>query len=185
MGFMKWGNKMVLYRRNRVEGGTYFFTVTLQNRKSSVLVDWIDELRECVRSVLREIPFHIDAWVVLPEHLHTVWTLPPGDDDYSNRWKLIKGRFTRRLVKAGLPISKNERGEYDLWQGRFWEHTIYDEADYARHIDYIHYNPVKHGWVKRVSDWPYSTLHQYVEKGIYPADWGNTYSEPSNDYGEP
>lgn len=166
-------------------GGTYFFTVTLRNRKSSVLVDWIDELRECVRDMLREKPFHIDAWVVLPEHLHTVWTLPPGDDDYSTRWKLIKSRFTRRLIKAGLPIDQNERGEYNLWQGRFWEHTIYDETDYANHIDYIHYNPVKHGWVKRVSDWPYSTFHRYVEKGIYPADWGNAISESPNHYGEP
>ena len=176
---------MVIYRRNRVAGGTYFFTVTLRNRKSSVLVDWIDDFRDCVRDVLREKPFQIDAWVVLPEHLHAIWTLPTDDDNYSERWKLIKGRFTRRLLKAGLPIKKNQRGEYDLWQGRFWEHTIRDETDFAHHVDYIHYNPVKHNWVERVRDWPYSTFHRYVEAGIYPANWGEDFVEPVDDHGEP
>lgn len=175
---------MVLYRRNRVPGGTYFFTVTLWNRRSSLLVDRIDDLRESVRHVLREKPFRIDAWVVLPEHLHAVLTLPPGDDDYSGRWKFIKGRFTHRLVAAGLPIAKNKRGEYALWQGRFWEHTIRDEADFAHHVDYVHYNPVKHGWVRRVRDWPYSTFHRDVAAGICPADWGGDISESPGDYGE-
>ena len=176
---------MVLYRRHRVAGGTYFFTVTLKNRTLSLLVDHIDALRESVRCARQRKPFRIDAWVVLPEHLHALWTLPPDDDDYSGRWKLIKGRFSHLLAKAGAPIGKNPRREYDLWQSRFWEHTIRDETDFARHADYIHYNPVKHGWVKRAGDWPYSTFHRYVEAGIYPAGWGQGTSPSSNDdYGE-
>ena len=172
---------MVLYRRHRVPGGTYFFTVALRNRKWSLLVDRIDDLRQSVRYALRKKPFDIDAWVVLPEHLHTIWTLPPHDDDYSGRWKLIKGRFTHLLVKAGLGTTKNDRGEYDVWQGRFWEHTVRDETDFARHVDYLHYNPVKHGWVERVRDWPYSTFHRFVEAGIYPVSWGEGISEGSDD----
>jgi putative transposase len=162
---------MVLYRRNRVHGGTYFFTVTLRNRSLTLLVDWIDELRESVRETRREKPFHIDAWVVLPEHLHAVWTLPPGDDDYSNRWKCIKARFTHRLVMAGLPLARNSRNEYDLWQRRFWEHTLRDDSDFARHVDYIHFNPVKHGLVTHVKDWPHSTFHRWVKAGHYNENW--------------
>jgi putative transposase len=175
---------MVLYRRNRIPGGTYFFTVTLRNRNLSLLVDWIGDLRESVRETLREKPFRIDAWVVLPEHLHAVLTLPPGDSDYSGRWKRIKGRFTHRLVAAGLPIAKNERNEYGLWQRRFWEHTIRDESDFARHVDYVHYNPVKHGLVEQVKDWPYSTFHRYVESGIYPVDWAEAVVQHESEYGE-
>jgi putative transposase len=175
---------MVLYRRNRVAGGTYFFTVTLRNRRLSLLVNRIDDLRESVWYVLQRKPFRIDAWVVLPEHLHAVWTLPPGDHDYSRRWKMIKGRFSRQLVKAGIPIEKNSRGEYDLWQGRFWEHTIRDESDFSHHVDYIHYNPVKHGLTKQVRDWPYSTFHRYVETGIYSLDWDGGALEWYSDYGE-
>ena len=175
---------MVLYRRNRVEGGSYFFTATLQNRKSSLLVDKIDVLRAAVREVLREHAFQIDAWVVLPEHLHAVWTLPPGDAAYSYRWQQIKGKFTHQLVKAGMPIRKNHRGEYDLWQGRFWEHTIRDEADFSHHIDYVHYNPIKHGWVEKLTDWPYSTFHRYVKSGDYAPDWGSGMANLEDDYGE-
>ncbi len=173
-----------MYRRNRIPGGTYFFTVTLRNRNLSLLVDWIGDLRESVRETLREKPFRIDAWVVLPEHLHAVLTLPPGDSDYSGRWKRIKGRFTHRLVAAGLPIAKNERNEYGLWQRRFWEHTIRDESDFARHVDYVHYNPVKHGLVEQVKDWPYSTFHRYVESGIYPVDWAEAVVQHESEYGE-
>ena len=176
---------MVLYRRNRVAGGTYFFTVTLQDRNSSMLVDNIDALRTAVREVLREQAFRIDAWVVLPEHLHAVWTLPPDDAAYSERWKQIKGGFTHQLVKAGMSIRKNHRGEYDLWQGRFWEHTIGDEADFSHHMDYVHYNPVKHGWVEKPIDWPYSTFHRYVNSGVYASDWGSGMANLQDDYGEP
>ena len=160
------------YRRYRVPGGTYFFTVNLLERRLDTLVRHIDELREAVRLTREERPFHIDAWVVLPDHLHCVWTLPPGDDDFSNRWKAIKIRFVRTLPRnerrTAVRVAKGERG---IWQRRFWEHFIRNEADYAAHVDYCHLNPLKHGHVKRVADWPYSTFHRYVERGIYHLDW--------------
>lgn len=114
----------------------------------------------------------IDAWVVLPDPMHCVWTLPPGDDDFSNRWKAIKIRFVQALPRTErrsvVRIAKGERG---VWQRRFWEHVIRDEVDYARHVDYVHWNPIKHGLVQRLADWPYSSFHRYVESGIYPPDW--------------
>ena len=162
---------MVLYRRNRVAGGTYFFTVTLRDRKSTLLVDRIGHLRAAFRTAKRAHPFRIDALVVLPEHLHTIWTLPPEDDDYSGRWRAIKALFARSLAANGRRMERNSKGEYDLWQRRFWEHTIRDGDDLRRHVEYIHFNPVKHGHVARVSDWPYSTFHRYVRLGVYPLDW--------------
>ena len=162
---------MVLYRRNRVAGGAYFFTVTLRDRTCALLVEQIDHLREAFRETKRAHPFHIEAMVVLPEHLHAIWTLPSGDDDYSGRWRAIKARFTRLLAESGVDIQRNLKGEYNLWQRRFWEHTLRDEADLRRHIEYIHFNPVKHGWAKRVRDWPHSTFHRYVRAGVYPLDW--------------
>lgn len=163
---------MVLYRRNRVAGGTYFFTVTLRDRRARTLIEYIEPLRHAVRETRRRRPFEIEAMVVLPEHLHAMWTLPPGDDDYSGRWKSVKSLFTRGLKKAGVKVEKNARGEHGLWQRRYWEHTIRDEDDFRRHVDYIHFNPLKHGWVTRVRDWPYSTFHKFVDRGIYPVDWG-------------
>ena len=160
------------YRRFRVLGGTYFFTVNLLERKGDLLVRHIADLREAVRKTKRERPFHIDAWVVLPDHMHTVWTLPPGDDDFSNRWKAIKIRFVQKLPRterrSKVRVAKGERG---VWQRRFWEHAIRDERDYAAHVDYCHINPVKHGYAKQVADWPYSSFHRYVKDGIYTADW--------------
>ncbi len=175
---------MVLYRRNRVAGGTYFFTVNLNNRKSTLLVDHIDDLRESVRFVLREKPFQIDAWVVLPEHIHAIWTLPDDDNNYSIRWGRIKGRFSHQLAKAGLIAHQKDRKGYDVWLPRFWEHTICDEVDFAHHVDYIHYNPVKHGWVRRVQEWPYSTFRRYVDAGIYSLSWAGDGIELNDDYGE-
>ena len=175
---------MVFYRRNRVAGGTYFFTVNLSNRKSTLLVDHIDDLRESVRFVLREKPFQIDAWVVLPEHIHAIWTLPDDDNNYSIRWGRIKGRFSHQLAKAGLIGHQNDRKGYDVWQPRFWEHTIRDEVDFAHHVDYVHYNPVKHGWVRRVQEWPYSTFRRYVDAGIYSLSWAGDGIELNDDYGE-
>ncbi|WP_260295628.1 REP-associated tyrosine transposase [Sedimenticola hydrogenitrophicus] len=172
---------MVQYRRNRVPGGTYFFTVTLRDRHSKAMIEHIDALRTAFRETLRERPFEIDAMVVLPEHLHTVWTLPQEDDDYAGRWRSIKSRFTRSLVKAGAEMSQNTKGEYDLWQRRFWEHTIQGDEDLSRHVDYIHFNPVKHGWTTRVQDWPYSTFHQHVQRGLYPPDW--SIPDPVNNEG--
>jgi putative transposase len=160
------------YRRKRIPGGTYFFTVNLLDRKSSLLIDHIAELREAVRIVRDKQPFHIDAWVVLPDHMHAIWTLPPGDDQYSNRWRAIKKAFSKAIPKteyrSAIRIKRNERG---VWQRRFWEHTITNDADYEAHMDYIHYNPVKHAWVQSVKEWPYSSFHRLVKMGIYPIDW--------------
>jgi putative transposase len=120
---------MVLYRRNRVAGGTYFFTVTLRDRSSDVLVRHVELLRNAFRAVRTERPFAIDAIVILPDHLHAVWTLPEGDADYSGRWRAIKSYFTRDLRLSDMPLTADNRGEYRLWQ-RFWEHTIRDDADF-------------------------------------------------------
>ncbi len=162
---------MVNYRRNLVPGGTYFFTVTLRDRSSRLLARHIDSLRAAFREVKRKRPFYIDAIVILPEHLHIIWTLPEGDADYPGRWRAIKSAFTHAVAKSGVTVARNEKGEYALWQRRYWEHTIADEDDFRRHVDYIHFNPVKHGWVKQVTDWPYSSLHRYVKQGILPPDW--------------
>lgn len=160
------------YRRNRVAGGTYFFTVNLLNREAKLLVENIKALREAVRKVRAQRPFHIDAWVVLPEHMHCVWTLPGGDDDYSSRWRAIKIAFAKALPKTERVSAVRERkGERGIWQRRFWEHTIRDDKDYAAHVDYVHINPFKHGLVAHVKDWPYSSFHRFVAVGIYPLDW--------------
>jgi putative transposase len=173
------------YRRYRVPGGTYFFTVNLLERRQDTLVRHIDVLREAVRKTRRERPFHIDAWVVLPDHMHCVWTLPPGDDDFSNRWKSIKIRFVQAIPRterrSSVRISKGERG---IWQRRFWEHVIRDEADYEHHVNYVHWNPVKHGLAKTVADWPYSTFHRYVREGILPTDWIGEVGDENIGFGE-
>ena len=160
------------YRRNRVPGGTYFFTVNLLDRRSRLLVTQIAELREAVREVRAKRPFHIDGWVVLPEHMHCIWTLPQGDDDYPARWKAIKTAFAKRIPKietiSATRLARKERG---IWQRRYWEHTIRDALDYSRHMDYLHINPVKHGLVERVTDWPYSSFHKLAAAGVYAANW--------------
>ncbi len=162
---------MVQYRRSRVAGGTFFFTVNLRDRTCTLLVDHAGQLREIVRDVRKQLPFTIDAMVILPDHWHAVWTLPPHDAAYARRIRLIKARFTRYLVRAGERIEKDRRGEYHLWQKRFWEHTIRDDADFESHLNYVHFNPVKHGHVDHVRDWPYSTFHRYVQRGLLPANW--------------
>lgn len=147
------------YRRHYLPGGTWFFTVNLQNRRSDLLTRHIDTLRMATQCVKRTKPFLINAWVILPEHMHCIWTLPENDTDYSGRWRDIKKTFTRTLGMSGI------------WQPRFWEHTIRDENDLRRHTDYIHINPLKHGYVRRVKEWPYSTFHRDVREGLYPEDW--------------
>ena len=175
---------MVHYRRTIVPGGTFFFTVTLVDRRSAALVDNIAGLRRAFRVTRGERPFTIKAIVVLPDHLHAIMTLPDEDSDFSGRWRRIKSLFTRYVVASGMTVTRNQRGEYALWQRRFWEHTIRDERDLRRHIDYIHYNPVKHGLVSTVSEWPYSSFHRYVRLGFLPLDWGGTVDETSAGYGE-
>ena len=161
------------YLRAFIPGGTWFFTVNLlQRHGNDLLVREIDLLRATVRNVRSHHPFRIDAWVVLPDHLHCVWTLPPGDSDFSTRWRLLNSGFSRALPKTErLSDVRSNAGERGIWQRHYWEHFISSDADFERHVDYVHVNPLKHGWVKRVSDWPYSTFHRYVEKGIYPPDW--------------
>ena len=161
------------YRRLYHLGGTYFFTVNLLQRSGNeVLTRHIEQLRDAVRVVRKAHPFQIDSWVVLPDHLHCVIQLPEDDSDFTLRWRLIKSRFSKSLPQTERRSAvRMRRGERGIWQRRFWEHLIRDEVDYAAHMDYVHFNPVKHGLVKRVIDWPYSTFHRLVDKGIYPADW--------------
>jgi len=166
---------MVNYRRNFVPGGSYFFIVTLRMRNSQQLVESIDLLRLAFRKTQEAKPFKIEAIVVLPEHLHSIWTLPPNDSDYPGRWKSIKSIFTRELEKSGVVVEKRKDGSALIWQRRYWEHTIRDVDDLYRHIDYIHFNQVKHGLVERVKDWPYSSFHRYVRQGLLSPDWaGNS-----------
>ncbi len=162
---------MVMYRRNRVAGATYFFTVNLRDRKSTLLLEHATAFREIVRGVKQHLPFTLDAMVVMPNHWHAVWTLPIDDDNYASRLRLVKARFTKHLVKQGISIAQDERGEYELWQRRFWEHTVRDDRDFEAHVNYIHINPVKHGYVTRATDWEHSTIHAYVERGLVPVDW--------------
>jgi putative transposase len=175
---------MVRYRRNFVPGGTFFFTVTLADRRSSLLIDHISELRAAFRAGRRERPFTIDAIVILPDHLHAILTLPQGDADFSARWRRIKGHFSSRMIVLGEFSKRHANEDFALWQRRFWEHTIRDENDFARHVDYIHFNPVKHGLVSRVHDWSHSSFHQYVRQGLLPADWAGDVDESGLKFGE-
>jgi putative transposase len=180
------------YRRNYVAGGTCFFTVNLLNRDKSLLVDYIVELREAVQFVKERRPFYIHAWVVLPDHMHAVWTLPDGGFDYSARWWEIKKQFSKSLaLNEARSVVRKQSGERGIWQRRFWEHTIKDERDYRHHIDYVHVNPFKHGLVERVVDWPFSSFHRAVKQGIYDASWCGVKNDSSElptqgdvDYGE-
>ena len=160
------------YRRHRVPGGTYFFTLALANRRSNLLVREIAALRAAVVRTRLLYPFQIDAWVMLPEHMHAVWTLLDGDAGYSLRWTLIK-RWFSAAIPAGETRSESRaaKGERGIWQRRFWEHSVRDPDDCARHVDYVHFNPVKHGLVARPIDWPHSSFRRAVEWGHYPADW--------------
>lgn len=177
---------MTEYRRNRLPGGHYFFTVNLADRRSSALTANIALLRQAVTAVQRAMPFRTIAIAVLPDHLHCIWALPDGDADYPTRWKKIKAAFSRSLPagerRSASRVAKGERG---IWQRRYWEHTLRDEDDLRRHVDYIHYNPVRHGHVTRVADWPYSSFHRYVRRGVYPADWAGGVASGDQGYGEP
>ena len=177
------------YRRAIVPGGSYFFTVVTAGRQP-VLCDARvrSALRAAIIEVRRRWPFVIDAWVLMPDHLHCIWTLPPGDSNYPRRWSVIK-RLTSRRCDAGhrcprAPASsRNRRREGGLWQRRFWEHCIRDSQDLARCRDYLHWNPVRHGHVSRVADWPYSTFHRWVAAGLYPLDWGGEIVWHGNEQG--
>lgn len=166
------------YRRWRVEGGTYFFTVVSHSR-APLFADPIARqlLGEKIRACQVNWPFEVNAIVLLPEHLHAIWTLPSGDANYPQRWAWIKKEFTKAWLSYGgmeQPISqtRRERGDHGIWQPRYWEHTIEDMRDFDRHFDYIHYNPVKHGHVLSPADWPASSLHRWLKAGLYEPGWG-------------
>jgi putative transposase len=160
------------YRRLRVPGGTYFFTVNLADRSSRLLVERIDALRASVREVMRVRPFTSVAWVVLPDHMHALWALPEGDADFATRWMRIKQAFCDRVPRGErIAVARRDRNERGLWQRRYWEHRIRDERDLRHHIDYIHLNPVKHGLARRVAEWPHSSFHRFVRDGALPPDW--------------
>jgi len=211
------------YRRARVKGGTFFFTVVSYQRRPILCHDPIrGALRQAIRSVQTERPFNIDAWVLLPDHLHCIWTLPFDDSDFSTRWAMIKRHVTLATTKRvscsaahgavrvrfsqhaelgaegrishaarngarSAPYisgSRVKRHEGYLWQRRFWEHAILDQEDFKRCIDYLHWNPVKHGYVSRVADWSFSTFHRYVRQGVYGRDWGGDIGVDIREFGE-
>lgn len=167
------------YRRER-EGNTFFFTVVTYGRQSLLCKE---ESRVALGEIIKEtqarMRFEINAWVLLPDHIHCIWTLPAGDSDYSKRWGLIKAGYTKRVGKALTTkaqvdnASRLKHREQLVWQRRFWEHRIRDEKDFEAHCDYIHYNPVKYGLVRSPRDWVYSSFRKYVERGIYPENWGS------------
>jgi putative transposase len=164
------------YRRARAKGGTYFFTVVTHRRRRFLCEpENVFHLRESFRYVMERHPFVIDAIVLLPDHLHAIWTLPEGDCDFSTRWRLVKSGFTRACdatCHGVVSRSRRQKGERAVWQNRFWEHHIRGERDLIQHVEYIHYNPVKHGLVEAPRDWKYSSFHRYVRQGIYDREWG-------------
>jgi len=176
---------MPRYRRAKIAGGTFFFTVAIADRSDNLLVREVERLRRIYRSVQSRHPFETIAICILPDHLHALWSLPENDADFPLRWSLIKSGFSRGLnvtvPRSARHIVKREKG---LWQRRYWEHAIRDETDLARHVDYIHFNPVKHGLVPRVHDWPHSSFHQYVARGELPQDWGGDVREIIGSFGE-
>ena len=158
------------YRRALIPGGCWFFTVNLLDRRSALLVEHIGELRIAVRETRARMPFRIDAMVILPNHLHAIWTLPDDDMNFAVRWNRIKARFSRAIPPGeSISGSRRKRGERGIWQRRYWEHVIRDERDFAHHVDYCWFNPVKHGLVSRVEDWPYSSFHRDVGSPV-PTD---------------
>ena len=177
------------YRRWYVPGGTYFFTVVTYGRRPLLTEPAARVLlREAIVKERTKRPFEIVAWVLLPDHLHTVWTLPAGDADYSLRWGKIKENFTRTFLAGGgqegtRNRSRRRHRERAVWQRRFWEHTVRSESDLEQCVDYVHWNPVKHGLVRRVRDWEWSTFHRFVTAGLYGVDWGE--SDPCVGYAEP
>jgi putative transposase len=151
------------YRRLYLENGTYFFTVvTHERRRIFTMPENVNLLRECFRHVRKRRSFEVVSVVVLPDHLHCIWRFDGTDADYSTRWQMIKARFTRLSPELPRPI----------WQPRFWEHMIRDEEDLCRHLDYIHYNPVKHGYAKAPGDWRWSSFSKFVREGWYTDNWG-------------
>ncbi|MBI2860400.1 MAG: transposase [Chloroflexi bacterium] len=166
------------YRRAYLQGGTFFFTVVTYKRypifKEAATINL---LRQCFQAAMGTHPFRVDAIVILPDHLHTIWTLPTGDSDFSSRWKRIKATFSRNYAGGtteDVSTSMRRKREKGIWQRRFWEHVIRDQMDFMRHCDYIHYNPVRHGLVNSPLEWKYSSFRKFVARGLYRPDWGRS-----------
>ena len=166
------------YRRAYLKGRTFFFTVVSYKRYPIFREEAaIDLLWQCFQTTMTIYPFRVDATVILPDHLHTIWTLPDSDHDFSTRWKRIKATFSRHYrgcIIEDVSESMRRKKEKGIWQRRFWEHAIRDQTDFNRHCDYIHYNPVKHGLVNSPLEWEYSSFRKFVEKGLYCQDWGQS-----------
>lgn len=165
------------YRRAHEGGATYFFTV-VTHRRQPILIrpDVLGALRDAFRCVQQARPFRLEAVVILPDHMHAMWTLPPGDAEFGQRWGMIKRHVSKavsKAISASVGDSMRARGEFGIWQRRFWEHLIRDDNDFARHMDYIHFNAVKHGHAERPADWPHSSFQRCVERGIYPVHWAS------------
>ncbi len=165
-------------RRNYVKGGTYFFTVVTHMRRP-ILTSEIARtaIMEAIDHRQSRRPFDLIAYVILPDHLHAIWQLPPGDDDYSIRWAQIKERFTRNYIlmegsESNTDANRSRHRERAVWQHRFWEHTIEDDEDYKRCLDYIHWNPVKHGMVSSAAEYEWSSFLKWVDLGEYDREWG-------------
>lgn len=181
---------MLRYRRANTAGATYCFTVVTY-RRQPILCDTPvrTALRDAIVAVREQRPFTIDACVLLPDHLHCIWTLPPDDVDFPVRWSMIKRRVSVACAAAykrpdWITASKRKHRESTLWQRRYWEHQIRDETDFIRHVDYIHYNPVKHGLCQQVAEWPHSTFHRHVAQGVYALDWGGVEAVMGEAFGE-
>jgi putative transposase len=179
------------YRRVYIPGGLYFFTVVTFRRQRFLTDDDVRAaLREGIQFTRQTKPFEIIAWVLLPDHLHCIWRLPPDDSDFSSRWSMIKRIVTQRCGERlnrplWLNARRRKRQQGTLWHHRFWDHLIRDEDDFNRHMDYIHINPVKHGLVSKVADWPYSSFHRLVRSGWYAENWGeNIAFDDGNKFGE-
>jgi putative transposase len=176
------------YRRSQIAGGTYFFTVVTRRRRPVLTETYArSALRAAIQQARKTLPFVIEAWVLMPDHLHCIWTLPHGDTNYAARWAIIKRHASRAMASNETALtegSRQKRGEYGFWQRRFWEHLIRDEEDLRRHLDYIHWNPVKHGCARTVAVWPYSSFHRYVRDGVYAADWGGVGAILEGEFGE-
>lgn len=176
---------MANYRRNFVPGGAFFFTVNLADRRRALLIEHIALLRAAVRLVRARHPFIIEAAVILPDHLHMIWSLPSCDADFARRWRLIEGAFSHCLPAIErISISRSAKRERGIWQRRYWEHTLRDDDDLAKHLDYIHFNPVEHGHVTRVRDWRHSSFHRWVRLGAYPEDWAGATGDQIASSGE-
>ena len=181
---------MPRYRRANAPGSTYFFTVvTYRRRRFLCDPDVRAALRDAITKIRNQYPFRIDAWVLLPEHLHTIWTLPQDDAHFAVRWQQIKRLVTlncgeRLHQEAWMTGSRTKHRESTLWQRRYWEHQIRDDTDFERHMDYIHFNPVKHGLVMRVADWPFSSFHRYAAADVYDRNWATEPDTGAIEFGE-